>query len=148
MNVPDAAASEPLATAPEAPESADAAPEEVAEGAAAGLRMLPGGVGVEDITLGAGPLLEEGRQVSMHYVGRLADGTVFDSSRKRGTPLRYKFHSGRMIKGWEEGTLGMRVGGVRRLLVPPHKGYGERGKPGTIPPNAIIEFEIEALDMR
>lgn len=143
---PDATASALLA---EEKAAAALAPENGGdEVAASNMRMFPGGLGVEDLRVGSGPEVQAGRQVSVHYVGRLPDGTVFDSSRKRTTPLRYEFGAGRMIKGWEEGMVGMRVGGLRRLLIPPHKAYGERGRPGTIPPNSVLEFEVEMLEMQ
>ncbi|MCK6537891.1 MAG: FKBP-type peptidyl-prolyl cis-trans isomerase [Polyangiaceae bacterium] len=83
-------------------------------------------------------------RVRLHYVGTLEDGSVFDSSRQRGTPFEAQLGQGQLIKGFEEGIAGMRVGGLRRLIIPPELGYGERGT-GNIPPGSILIFEVELL---
>jgi len=105
------------------------------------------GLGVEELSVGVGPEANVGDELVVHYVGTLEDGTVFDSSRQRGTPLTFRIGDGRMIKGWEQGLLGMRQGGIRKLIIPPDLGYGARGS-GAVPPDAILEFEIELVDIR
>jgi FKBP-type peptidyl-prolyl cis-trans isomerase len=102
------------------------------------------GLGIEDLKLGDGPGAKVGDVVEVHYVGRLVDGTVFDDSRARDEPLQFKVGDELMIKGWEEGIVGLKVGGLRKLIVPPHLGYGEHGY-GSVPPNAMLEFELELL---
>jgi FKBP-type peptidyl-prolyl cis-trans isomerase FkpA len=108
-------------------------------------RMLDGGLKVEDLAEGAGALAEAGQTVAVHYTGWLADGRKFDSSRDRGDPFRFPLGAGRVIRGWDQGVQGMRVGGLRRLTVPPHLGYGAGGAGGVIPPQAILVFEVELL---
>jgi len=97
---------------------------------------------VNDITIGTGPVVQTGDTVRVHYVGRLQDGTEFDNSRKRGEPLEFTVGAGRVIKGWEEGLVGMQVGGERILVIPPEKAYGDRGI-GPIPGGATLVFSIE-----
>ena len=84
----------------------------------------------------------------MHYVGTLTDGTKFDSSRDRGQGFDFKLGAGQVIKGWDQGVAGMKVGGVRKLTIPPELGYGARGYPPVIPPNSTLVFEVELLDVR
>jgi len=98
-----------------------------------------------DVTVGTGLEAKTGSAVSVHYVGKLADGTVFDSSRGRGTPFSFIIGQGKVIRGWEQGVVGMRVGGTRKLVIPPQLGYGEAGSPPNIPGNATLMFEIELL---
>ena len=103
---------------------------------------------IEDMTVGDGPEAVAGKQVSVHYVGTLTDGTQFDSSRDRGQPFRFPLGAGRVIRGWDTGVEGMRVGGLRKLTIPPEEGYGARGTPGgPIPPNATLLFEVELLEV-
>ncbi len=97
---------------------------------------------------GTGAVPTPGQTVSVHYTGWLADGSKFDSSRDRGTPLEFAVGAGRVIKGWDEGVSTMAVGEVRRLEIPPHLGYGERGAGGRIPGGATIVFEVELLALR
>ncbi len=111
-----------------------------------GFEVRPSGLGVEELAPGSGPEVQVGDEISVHYVGRLEDGTVFDSSRERGMPLTFRIGDGRMIKGWEEGLLGMRQGGLRKLIIPPHLGYGDHAQ-GKVPPNAILEFEVELMNI-
>lgn len=94
---------------------------------------------------GSGPESVTGDTVSVHYTGYLEDGTVFDSSVDRGTPFEFTLGEGRVIKGWEIGVLGMKVGEVRRLVIPAEYGYGAYGVPGVIPANATLAFEVEVL---
>ena len=102
---------------------------------------------IDDIKIGEGVEVKEGDVVSVHYAGRLQDGTEFDNSKKRGAPFEFQVGGGQVIKGWEEGLLGMQVGGERILVIPPDKAYGERGI-GPIPPNATLVFSIELLEIK
>lgn len=103
------------------------------------------GLIVQEITVGDGALAEAGRRVSVHYSGWLSDGTPFDSSLERGQPFEFRLGAGQVIAGWDEGVAGMRVGGKRKLTIPPQLGYGARGAGGVIPPNAVLVFEVELL---
>lgn len=107
----------------------------------------PTGLRVEELRTGSGDVAEPGKRVRLHYVGTLEDGTVFDSTRERGTPFEVELGKGYLIKGFEEGVAGMKVGGVRRLTIPPELGYGERAL-AKIPANATLIFEIELLEVR
>lgn len=98
-----------------------------------------------EVTIGAGEEAKKGNTVSVNYVGALAEGTVFDSSYDRGEPFSFTIGAGEVIKGWEKGLIGMKVGGKRRLAIPPQLAYGAQGVPGLIPPNALLLFEIELL---
>lgn len=102
---------------------------------------------VVDIVVGTGAEAVAGRTVSVHYVGTLTDGTKFDSSRDRGTPFSFLLGSGQVIKGWDQGVAGMKVGGKRSLVIPPELGYGAAGAPGAIPGNATLNFEVELLEV-
>ncbi|MFW9997185.1 MAG: FKBP-type peptidyl-prolyl cis-trans isomerase [Candidatus Odinarchaeota archaeon] len=92
---------------------------------------------IEDIKIGAGPSPTKGQTISVHYTGWLTDGTKFDSSVDRGDPLVFKIGVGQVIRGWDEGVVTMKVGGKRKLTIPPDMAYGERGAGGVIPPNAL-----------
>ncbi len=109
------------------------------------------GLQYEDTVLGSGDLAEPGQHVSVHYTGWLYDqavkGKKFDSSKDRNDPFSFELGSGMVIKGWDEGVQGMRVGGTRVLVIPPDLGYGARGAGGVIPPNATLMFEVELLDV-
>lgn len=98
-----------------------------------------------DITEGSGALVREGSRVTIHYTGWLADGTRFESSRESGETVSFAIGDGRVIRGWDDGLRGMRVGGVRQLVIPPRSGYGGRGRPPVIPPDAMLVFEVELV---
>ena len=98
-----------------------------------------------DLRVGSGAVAKAGDNVRVHYVGKLTDGTTFDSSRDRGQPFDFALGAGQVIAGWDEGVVGMRVGGLRKLTVPPALGYGAQGAGDKIPPNATLIFTIELL---
>jgi FKBP-type peptidyl-prolyl cis-trans isomerase len=100
---------------------------------------------VEDLQVGTGAEAVAGKKVTVHYTGTLTDGSKFDSSLDRGRPFDFPLGAGRVIKGWDEGVAGMKVGGKRRLTIPPELGYGARGFPPVIPPNSTLVFEVELL---
>ena len=103
---------------------------------------------VEDITVGVGQAAQSGDAISVHYTGWLASGKKFDSSRDRGTPFNFRLGSGQVIQGWDRGLVGMQVGGVRRLTIPPDQGYGNRDVGGgLIPPNSTLISEVELLSI-
>ena len=106
------------------------------------------GLKYEDIKKGDGDVALAGKTVSVHYTGWLTDGKKFDSSKDRGQPFEFPLGGGRVIRGWDEGVQGMRVGGVRKLTIPPELGYGSRGAGGVIPPGATLVFEVELLKVR
>ncbi len=105
----------------------------------------PSGLEYEDILEGTGESPTVGRNVTVHYVGTLTNGSKFDSSRDRGEPFKFVIGRGNVIKGWDEGVATMKVGGTRKLTIPPELGYGARGAGGVIPPNATLVFEVELL---
>jgi len=100
---------------------------------------------IEDLKLGDGAEARSGQNVTVHYVGTLTDGKKFDSSRDRGQGFGFKLGAGQVIKGWDQGVAGMKVGGLRKLTIPPELAYGDRGFPGAIPPRATLVFEVELL---
>ncbi len=109
---------------------------------------LADGLKYTDEQVGSGTEAVAGKTVSVHYTGWLTDGTKFDSSKDRGQPFSFPLGGGRVIKGWDEGVAGMKVGGKRTLIIPPELGYGARGAGGVIPPNATLKFEVELLDVK
>lgn len=100
---------------------------------------------IEDLTVGEGAEAQAGQYVLVHYTGWLTGGTKFDSSKDRDEPFEFPLGRGRVIKGWDEGVQGMKVGGTRKLTIPPEMGYGAYGAGGVIPPNATLVFEVELL---
>jgi FKBP-type peptidyl-prolyl cis-trans isomerase len=124
----------PVVTPPTAT-SASAAPAKVTE------------LAKKDLKPGSGPAAASGDTVRVHYTGTLMDGTKFDSSLDRGDPFEFTLGQGGVIKGWDEGVVGMKKGGKRKLTIPSEKAYGKRGSPPKIPPDAPLEFEIELLEI-
>jgi FKBP-type peptidyl-prolyl cis-trans isomerase len=108
----------------------------------------PSGLQYEDLTEGSGPAAKAGDSIEVHYTGWLKDGTKFDSSLDRGRPFAFQLGAGRVIKGWDEGVAGMKVGGKRKLVIPSGLAYGTRGAADVIPANAELTFEVELLRVR
>ena len=105
------------------------------------------GLQIEEIRVGTGDTAAAGQYVSVHYTGWLTNGSKFDSSKDRDEPFEFPLGQQNVIAGWDENVQGIRVGGVRKLTIPPHLGYGARGAGGVIPPNATLVFEVELLDI-
>jgi FKBP-type peptidyl-prolyl cis-trans isomerase FkpA len=105
----------------------------------------PSGLVIDDVTVGEGAEAVAGQRVTVHYTGWLTDGSKFDSSKDRHDPFVFGLGQRQVISGWDEGVQGMRVGGTRKLTIPPELGYGARGAGGVIPPNATLVFEVELL---
>ena len=106
------------------------------------------GLRITNLVVGTGAEATSGQTVVVHYRGTLEDGSQFDASYDRGTPFSFPLGAGRVIKGWDEGVQGMKVGGKRKLVIPPDLGYGTRGAGGVIPPNATLIFEVELLEVK
>lgn len=104
-------------------------------------------LGIVDVSVGKGPAAKAGDKVKVHYTGTLTNGTEFDSSRKRNQPFEFVLGQGRVIKGWDQGVAGMKVGGKRKLTIPPSLGYGARGAGGSIPPNSTLLFDVELVEI-
>jgi FKBP-type peptidyl-prolyl cis-trans isomerase len=132
------------------------APSPMAFGAADGvpgkMSELPSGLKYTDTTVGTGAEATKGQKVSVHYTGWLynngAKGAKFDSSLDRGQPFGFALGAGQVIRGWDEGVAGMKIGGKRTLIIPPDLGYGARGAGGVIPPNATLMFDVELLGVQ
>ncbi len=103
------------------------------------------GLQIEELVVGTGATAASGQKVSVHYTGWLTNGNKFDSSKDRGEAFEFGLGRGQVIRGWDEGVQGMKVGGKRKLTIPPELGYGSRGAGGVIPPNATLVFEVELL---
>ena len=106
---------------------------------------LKSGLKYIDIEVGEGPAAVSGKEVTVHYTGTFPNGKKFDSSVDRDEPFTFQLGAGHVIKGWDEGVAGMRIGGKRKLIIPPELGYGSRGAGGVIPPGATLFFEVELL---
>jgi peptidyl-prolyl cis-trans isomerase A (cyclophilin A) len=124
------------------PDAADAGGAPASSGAPS-----DGSLGIEELVVGNGPEATKGDKVKVHYVGTLTSGKEFDSSRKHGEPFDFQLGAGEVIKGWDLGVAGMKVGGKRKLTVPASLGYGSRGSPPVIPANATLLFEVELLEV-
>ena len=103
---------------------------------------------IEDINVGDGEEATDGKEVTVHYTGTLQDGTKFDSSVDRGEPFSFTLGAGSVIKGWEEGVKGMKIGGKRKLVIPPHLAYGDKAVGGVIPANSVLVFDVELLGVK
>jgi FKBP-type peptidyl-prolyl cis-trans isomerase len=111
------------------------------------MTTTPSGLQYRDDAVGDGPEARAGQTVSVHYTGTLLDGSKFDSSRDRGQPFQFGLGAGQVIRGWDEGVAGMKVGGRRTLVIPAELGYGSRAI-GPIPPNSTLRFDVELLGVR
>ena len=109
---------------------------------------LPTELTVTDVASGTGAEAKSGAMVAVNYVGMLPDGTVFDASERHGKPITFQLGAGQVIRGWDEGLVGMKVGGKRRLVIPPDMAYGSQGAGGLIPPNATLIFDVELVGVQ
>lgn len=109
--------------------------------------MSTGELQIEILAPGQGTEAKAGNTVFVHYTGTLTNGTKFDSSRDRGTPFKFRLGAGQVIKGWDQGVAGMKIGERRKLTIPGHLAYGEGGYPGLIPPNATLVFDVELVSV-
>ena len=148
----DAPAPSPKAGTPESPAAgkqpaaAPAAPEKPAAETAVQPDVTK--LEITDLVVGTGAVAESGKSVTVHYRGTLTSGKEFDASRRHGRPFTFDLGAGDVIRGWDEGVKGMKVGGKRKLVIPPDLGYGARGAGDDIPPNATLVFEVELLDVK
>ncbi|KAF9066157.1 hypothetical protein BDP27DRAFT_1449876 [Rhodocollybia butyracea] len=111
------------------------------------VKELPSGLKLKDTTVGTGPMAKKGQTISMRYIGKLTNGKIFDSNTK-GKPFTFRLGAGEVIRGWDEGIVGMQVGGERVLTVPPLLGYGKKGSPPQIPGNATLIFEVKCISIK
>ena len=130
------------------PESRPYVPAPSATPGPAASNATPAGLVKEDVKVGTGPAAKNGDHVVVHYTGTLTDGTKFDSSRDRNEPFDFTLGQGQVIKGWDEGVVGMKKGGIRKLTIPPDMAYGKNGSPPKIPPDATLNFDIELLEIK
>jgi peptidylprolyl isomerase len=134
-------ASAPAAAAAPAPAATTSAPR-------GKVHKLASGLVYEDVIVGNGKMADPGLEVSVDYRGTLADGTPVDNSYDRGRPYTFTLGAGRVVAGWDEGIKGMRVGGKRKLTIPPDMGYGAEGRPPVVPPNSVLLFEVVLVSVR
>lgn len=147
-SVAGCAKEEPVAT-PEASTPAPEAPIAEEPAAPAGAEtVVAEGLKIQDLVVGTGAEAVSGKTVSVHYTGWLEDGTKFDSSVDSGQPFQFALGAGMVIPGWDQGVVGMKIGGKRKLTIAPELGYGAQGAGGVIPPNATLIFDVELLDVR
>lgn len=132
-------------------QAANPAQTQTAQPGANSMMTPPGGTGelkIENEVVGKGAEAVAGKKVSVHYTGWLTNGTKFDSSKDRAQPFSFTLGAGQVIPGWDKGVAGMKVGGKRKLTIPPQMAYGERGAGSVIPPNSTLVFEVELLDVK
>ncbi len=139
-NPPKAAEGAPAAAASAAPAATDASVGKA--------RTLPDGLQITDERIGTGDVAEAGKTVTVNYVGTLENGAKFDSSYDRHQPFSFQLGAGQVIKGWDEGVAGMKVGGKRQLVIPADLAYGAQSPSPAIPPNSTLVFEIELLGVK
>ena len=111
-------------------------------------KIMENSLNIDIIKEGSGSAIQSGQTAVVHYIGTFVDGTKFDSSVDRGVPLSFTIDAGEVIKGWDQGVVGMKIGEKRKLQIPPELGYGASGAGGVIPPNAILMFEIDLLEIK
>ena len=143
----EAPATTPSTTPAAKSSAAPSAPGTSAPSSDANEVTMPSGLKYSDLHVGDGEIAQVNLTASVHYTGWLTDGTKFDSSLDRGEPFSFRIGAHQVIRGWDEGVQGMRIGGKRKLVIPPDMGYGASGSPPVIPPNATLVFEVELLGL-